>query len=132
MTTTVSNNLNIKNSYERIRLNKDNRAIDKVGFDMFVCDDIKYVIRNNISIEEKGQVGVETRVGFIDVLNNTKIIVVEKYNLWKCALGQIKSYGYFYPNRQKWIYLYDIKNTDGVRELINDICNSENVFVKFI
>ena len=128
-TTKILNELRIVCDDNEIRrLNKDNRQ----SVDMFFCDDIKCVIIDNISIEEKGQVGVETKVGFIDVLNNNKIIVVEKYNLWKCALGQIKSYGYFYPNRQKWIYLYGIKNTDNVRELINDICNSENVFVKFI
>ena len=128
-TTKILNELRIVCDDNEIkRLNKDNRQ----SVDMFFCDDIKCVIIDNISIEEKGKVGVETKVGFIDVLNNNKIIVVEKYNLWKCALGQIKSYGYFYPNRQKWIYLYGIKNTDNVRELINDICNSENVFVKFI
>jgi len=58
------------------------------------------------------QSGIKTPVGYIDVLTDTKIIEVKQINLWKHALGQVKCYGYYYPDKQKWIYLFNQRDTE--------------------
>ena len=118
-----------------IRFHKDIGDGIKEGVGMFENNNSESVIRDKIALEEKGQIEVKTEVGFIDVLTDTKIIEVKKYNHWKHALGQIECYGYFYPNRQKWIYLFDTTEytDDNIStDLIDEICKSKDVFVKYI
>lgn len=123
-----------------IRFRKDIGDAINESVGMFGSSQTEYVIRDKIALEEKGQIEVETEAGFIDVLTETKIIEVKKYHHWKHALGQIECYGYFYPKRQKWIYLFDtpiddlnsIKNNVISTKLINEICKSKDVFVKYI
>ena len=124
-----------------IKFHKDMDDAMKEGIGMFENNELESVIRDKIAIEEKGVVEVKTEVGFIDLLTDTKIIEVKKYHNWKHALGQVKCYGYFYPTRQKWIYLFNIptdessnntKDTITSTKLINEICESENVLVKYI
>jgi hypothetical protein len=114
-----------------IRFHKDIGDAIKEGVGMFENNKSEFVIRDKIAVEENGIVEVKTPVGFIDVLTDTKIIEVKKYHHWKHALGQIECYGYFYPNKQKWIYLFDTDDTIS-SELINKICKSKDVFVKYI
>ena len=38
---------------------------------------------------------------FIDVLTADKIIEVKQEHNWKHALGQVKCYGFYYPNKEK-------------------------------
>ena len=102
---------------------------------MFENNNSESVIRDKIALDENGIVEVKTEVGFIDVLTDTKIIEVKKFHNWKHALGQIECYGYFYPNRQKWIYLFDTTEytDDNIStDLIDEICKSKDVFVKYI
>ena len=87
-------------------------------------------IRDHIALEEDGSIEVETPAGFIDVLTSDKIIEVKQEHNWKHALGQIKCYGFYYPTKEKWIYLFDCKYTN--KNIINNICKFENVFVKYI
>jgi len=87
-------------------------------------------IRDHIALEEDGSIEVETPAGFIDVLTSDKIIEVKQEHNWKHALGQIKCYGFYYPTKEKWIYLFDCKYTN--KDIINNICKFENVFVKYI
>jgi hypothetical protein len=87
-------------------------------------------IRDHIALEEDGTIEVETPAGFIDVLTADKIIEVKQEHNWKHALGQIKCYGFYYPNKEKWIYLFDCKYTN--KDIINNICKFEDVFVKYI
>ena len=118
-----------------IRFHKDIGDGIKEGVGMFGNNQTESVIRDKIALEEKGQIEVKTEVGFIDVLTDTKIIEVKKYNHWKHALGQIECYGYFYPNRQKWIYLFDTTEYTGNTisiELIKEICKTKDVFIKYI
>jgi len=64
------------------------------------------------SIQEKlhklygGKREVTTPVGRIDLLTDTEIIEVKESNGWKAALGQIISYGSFYPDHRKRLYLF--------------------------
>ena len=121
--------------HNEIRFHKDIGDAIKEGVGMFGNSQTEYVIRDKIALEENGIVEVKTPVGFIDVLTDTKIIEVKKYHNWKHALGQIECYGYFYPNRQKWIYLFDTTEytDDNIStDLIDEICKSKDVFVKYI
>jgi len=87
-------------------------------------------IRDHIALEEDGSIEVETPIGFIDVLTADKIIEVKQEHNWKHALGQVKCYGFYYPNKEKWIYLFDCKYAN--KDIINQISNFEGVFVKYI
>lgn len=87
-------------------------------------------IRNQTAIDEDGFIEVETPAGFIDVLTNYKVIEVKTEYNWKHALGQVKCYGFYYPTKEKWIYLFDCKYEN--KDVINNICHSEGVFVKYI
>jgi hypothetical protein len=89
------------------------------------------IIRNKISNEENGTIEVETPVGYIDILTDTKIIEVKCHNLWKHALGQVQCYGFYYPEKEQWIYLFDCNN-DIDKDTITKICNSKNVKVKYL
>ena len=113
----------------QIRFRKDIGDGIKEGVGMFESSQTESVVRDKIALDENGIVEVKTEVGFIDVLTDTKIIEVKKFHNWKHALGQIECYGYFYPNRQKWIYLFD---TTEYTDLIDEICKSKDVFVKYI
>jgi len=98
--------------------------------DMNKNEGCESIFRDRIVEEENGMIEVETPVGFIDVLTDSKIIEVKSQHLWKHALGQVKCYGYYYPDKQKYIYLFDCKDIN--KDIIDDICNSEGVMVKYI
>ena len=98
--------------------------------DMNKNEGYESMFRDRIAKEENGIIEVETPVGFIDVLTDSKIIEVKSQHLWKHALGQVKCYGYYYPDKQKYIYLFDCKDMN--KDIIDDICNSEGVMVKYI
>jgi hypothetical protein len=118
-----------------IRFRKDIGDGIKEGIGMFESSQTESVIRDKIASDENGIVEVKTEVGFIDVLTDTKIIEVKKYHNWKHAVGQVECYGYFYPNKQKWIYLFDTTeytNDPISTDLIDEICKSKDVFVKYI
>jgi hypothetical protein len=114
-----------------IRFHKDIGDAIKEGVGLFKNNDSESIIRDKIALEENGVIEVETPVGFIDILTDTKIIEVKSEHLWKHALGQVKCYGYYYPNHKKYIYLYNSKDTD-IKNMINNICLHENVTVTYI
>ena len=58
-----------------------------------------------------GEIEVETPFGYIDLLTGTKIIEIKNALHWKHALGQILSYSNFFPSHEKWIYLFDMKES---------------------
>jgi len=120
-----------------LRFHKEVGDAIKEGI-VFSKQENESIIRDKIAYEENGTVEVKTPIGFIDVLTDTKIIEVKKINLWKHALGQVKCYGYYYPDKQKWIYLFNQRDTEceggenleSNQDLLN-ICILENVMVKF-
>ena len=119
-----------------LRFHKEVGDAIKEGI-VFSKQENESIIRDQIAYEENGETEVKTPVGFIDVLTDTKIIEVKQANLWKHALGQVKCYGYYYPDKQKWIYLFNKrdtecegKNLESDQDLLN-ICISENIMVKF-
>ena len=74
-----------------------------------------------IAERENGDCEVETPFGRIDVLTVTKVIEVKHASHWKHAFGQVLIYGLVYPDREKWIYLFDWKKEDIA--VINQACD---------
>jgi hypothetical protein len=66
------------------------------------------------------------KVGRIDVLTNTEIIEVKNTKGWKSAIGQIKSYGQYYPKHKMRVHLFG-KLTESKLETIQRVCNLEGI-----
>jgi predicted house-cleaning noncanonical NTP pyrophosphatase (MazG superfamily) len=77
-----------------------------------------------------GEMEVYTPVGKIDILTKTEVIEVKVAKNWKSALGQVKSYGKFYPNHRLRIHLFG-KLTPSALENIQSICQQENVILTY-
>jgi hypothetical protein len=88
------------------------------------------IIRDQTALEENGVTEFKTPVGLIDVLTHNKIIEIKIGYNWKHALGQVKCYGFYYPDKEKWIYLFECNDID--KDVIDKICIFENVNVKYI
>lgn len=60
-----------------------------------------------------GQTEVTTKVGDIDLLTNDSLIEIKTYDNWKYGIGQIIAYSTFHPDKNKYLYLFDVgdKNT---------------------
>ena len=52
------------------------------------------------------KVEVSTKSGRIDILTPSEVIEVKQVTKYKHAIGQVTSYGYYYPRHQKRIHLY--------------------------
>lgn len=63
-------------------------------------------IQDKLKITLNAQVEVETPVGRIDLVTIDRIIEIKEVSKWKHAIGQILSYGTFYPDKHKAIYLF--------------------------
>ena len=66
------------------------------------------------------------KVGRIDVLTNTEIIEVKNTKGWKSAIGQIKSYGQYYPKHKMRVHLFG-KLTESKLETIQRVCKLEGI-----
>lgn len=72
-----------------------------------------------------GQREVHTPVGFIDLLTDTQLYESKRANGWKGAIGQLLSYGKFYPNHELVLYLFgDVPS--NLKECAN-LCKTHNV-----
>ncbi len=81
------------------------------------------------------KLGGETEVktpdgGRIDILTSSEIIEVKHVKFWRSALGQVISYGYFYPKHQKRIHLFGDKFSVDFRAVEN-ICRARGVRVSW-
>jgi hypothetical protein len=63
-------------------------------------------VRNRLAKHENGQIEVQTPIGFIDVLTVSEIIEVKDFKDWKSAIGQVMTYGVFFPKNKKRIHLF--------------------------
>lgn len=85
-------------------------------------------IQKALQDEIGGQTEVLTPVGRIDLLTDKELIEVKDAKNWKAAIGQIISYGKYYPDHHKVLYLYgDISETQF--SLISETCESQDIFV---
>lgn len=74
----------------------------------------------------RGEMEVKTPVGNIDLLTTDKLFEVKSYESWKSAVGQLVSYGMFYPDHKKVMALFNKKNKSDDKE-IKMVCNSLNI-----
>ncbi len=65
-------------------------------------------------------------MGRIDILTKTELIEVKRVNGWKSAIGQVKSYGRYYPDHCLRIHLFG-QLTQKLLLTIQDHCQSENI-----
>ena len=68
------------------------------------------------------------QVGRIDILTKAEIIEVKNIKGWKSAIGQIKSYGQYYPNHRMRIHLFG-KLTESKLKTIQQVCNIEGIIL---
>jgi hypothetical protein len=76
-----------------------------------------------------GEIEVDTKYGYIDLLTETKIIEIKKYDRWKYALGQILAYSDEYQEHQKIIYLFNVPKNEDMTH-IKKICDKYNVIIE--
>jgi hypothetical protein len=84
-------------------------------------------IQEDLCIKLNGQTEVKTPVGYIDILTENEIIEIKQSSDWKHAIGQIISYGTYYPSHKKVIYLFGM--IDNI-ECIQNICDKYNIEVR--
>lgn len=83
-------------------------------------------LQSKLKVELNAEIEVETPAGFIDLLTSNRIIELKAVSNWKHALGQILSYSIYYPEKEKFIYLFGDIETDELN-LIRGIYNKFNV-----
>lgn len=97
------------------KIDNENNEKYKKAIETIKPDDETKKIEKMIQLYYKNQTGgeieVETPFGYIDLLTSTKIIEIKNALYWKHALGQILSYSNFFPSHEKWIYLFDMKES---------------------
>ena len=89
-------------------------------------DTFEKTIRDRLALELNGRIEVKTDVGYIDVLTSTKIIEIKQGNDWKAAIGQIISYGSYFPDRKKRIHLFG-DMAKGSFDKILKMCKENNI-----
>lgn len=83
--------------------------------------------RDKLAGELGGKVEVNIKnVGRIDILTKTEVIEVKNTKDWKSAIGQIKSYGQYYPKHKKRIHLFG-KLTESKLRTIRNVCELEGI-----
>ncbi len=71
-------------------------------------------------------------VGRIDLLTSDRVIEVKRESRWKSALGQILSYGEYYPNHIPTLALTPDSKSRYDPETIEKICNKFGVEVMYL
>ncbi|MEB3161407.1 MAG: hypothetical protein VKL20_08105 [Synechocystis sp.] len=84
--------------------------------------------RDRLAEKLRGEKEVFTPVGRIDIVTDTEIIELKNAKHWKGAIGQIKSYGKFYPDHQPRIHLFG-EITKTKLQQVQSICSAENIIL---
>ncbi len=82
--------------------------------------------RDRLAKKLNGKTEVSTPSGRIDILTKTEIIEVKNAKGWKSAIGQVKSYGRYYPNHRLRIHLFGQISKNKL-EIIQKDCEAENI-----
>ena len=107
----------LKKGRQRIKnlraINSSVRRIEKdVTFDLFTI--------------EGGDFEVSVPVGRIDLLTDKEIIEVKVYPEWKNAIGQVKSYGKFFPEKSLRVHLFNTPEK-GIPNYIKEVFIEEDI-----
>lgn len=92
---------------------------------------IEKEIQQKLQKSLDAQIEVETPIGYIDILTDTQIIEIKNITHWKSALGQILSYGSFYPEHQKILYLFNKTESKIDTIQIENICKKYQIEVRY-
>jgi hypothetical protein len=84
--------------------------------------------RDKLARELNGETEVQTPVGRIDILTKTEVIEVKRAIGWKSAIGQVKSYGRYYPNHRLRIHLFGHLTQSRLAK-IQEHCLEESITV---
>ncbi len=60
---------------------------------------------------------INTPVGRIDCMNNDEIIEIKAARNWKEGIGQLVSYGYYYPTHKLVLHLYGYLKSDRLESI---------------
>ena len=63
-------------------------------------------IQRSLQTLLNGEIEVSCPAGRIDLLTMTEVIEIKIVNKWKSAIGQVLTYGNYYPSRDKRIHLF--------------------------
>ncbi len=89
------------------------------------------VVRDRLAATIPGsQIEVATESGRIDILTPSEVIEVKQVRRYKHAMGQVTSYGYYYPQHIRRIHLYG-KVSSKQRQLIIQECRNAQITVTF-
>ncbi len=89
-------------------------------------------IRDSLAAQiPDSQTEVPTSSGRIDILTSSKVIEVKTVRHYKHAIGQVISYGHYYPTHERCIYLCG-KVSEKHRRLIIKECETAKVTVIFV
>ncbi|MEO1673621.1 MAG: KilA-N domain-containing protein, partial [Cyanobacteria bacterium J06631_2] len=89
------------------------------------------VVRDHLAAAITGsKVEVITDSGRIDILTPVEVIEVKQVKRYKHAMGQVISYGFYYPQHGKRIHLYG-QVSSKQRKLIIRECQAVQIKVTF-
>ena len=74
----------------------------------------------------KVKIEKNTPVGRIDILTSTEVIELKRVSGWKSAIGQVKSYGLYYPEHKLRIHLFGAM-TESKLKTIKVHCEAEGI-----
>lgn len=87
-------------------------------------------VRDRLAARESGETEVIFEHGRIDIVTAKEIIEVKRVEKWTEAVGQIKFYSSFFPQKGMRIHLFNCDSvTDDKREIIREFCNQEGIRV---
>ena len=69
--------------------------------------------------------------GVVDIVSESQIIEIKVWSRWREAIGQILSYGMFYPDKKKRIHFFGVKPDEDKLAHIKNVCASVNIAVSF-
>lgn len=87
--------------------------------------------RDKLARSLNGQTEVVVPAGRIDILTSNQVIEVKHIKKWNAALGQVITYGVYYPNHQKRIHLFGVENNSSKILLIEEQCQMQNIIATF-
>lgn len=68
---------------------------------------LEKTVRDRLAAQfPQSQTEVVTPTGKIDILTPFRVIEVKNVRFYKHAIGQVISYGHYYPHHDRWIYLF--------------------------
>lgn len=89
------------------------------------------VVRDRLASSiPNSQTEVPTKSGRIDILTPSEIIEVKQVRRYKHAIGQVTSYGHYYPKHRRRVHLYG-KVSVKQQALINQECRTACVLATF-